>query len=106
MGTATAGEAAPAAGETSGATAADVVAEVAAFAELSGSSDGPNAASLDRLLDVDVTATAELGRTVLSIADVLKLNIGSVLELDRPLSEPVDVMVQGVALARRSGGRG
>lgn len=79
---------------------ADVEARVPDFAELRESAEGPGAAPLDRLLDVDVTVTAELGRAILSIGDVLKLNIGSVLELDRPVSEPVDLMVQGVRLAR------
>ncbi|HZU35177.1 MAG TPA: FliM/FliN family flagellar motor switch protein, partial [Gemmataceae bacterium] len=81
-------------------SASDVIAKVADFAELREAAEGAGAASLDRLLDVDVTVTAELGRAMLSIGDILKLNIGSVLELDRPVSEPVDLMVQGVRLAR------
>ena len=60
----------------------------------------PGLGTMDRLLDVSVTVTAELGRVTLSISDVLKLGIGSVLELDRAVSEPVDLMVQGVRLAR------
>jgi flagellar motor switch protein FliN/FliY len=52
------------------------------------------------LLDVTVTVTAELGRVSLTIGDLLKLNTGSVLELDRLVAEPVELMVQGVRLAR------
>src|SRR5437879_5438423 len=81
-------------------TQAEVVAQIAEFAELSPSSAGPQVSSLNSLLDVKVTVTVELGRTVLPIAEVLKLNVGSVVELDRLVSEPVDVMVQGVRLAR------
>jgi len=79
---------------------ADVVAKVADFAALTGTAGVASASSLDRLLDVAVTVTAELGRVTVSIGDILKLGVGSVLELDRPVSEPVDLMVQGVRLAR------
>ncbi|HZT83567.1 MAG TPA: flagellar motor switch protein FliN, partial [Gemmataceae bacterium] len=78
----------------------DVVARVADFAELTAAADGTAPAPLNRLLDVSVTVTAELGRVTLPIAEVLKLGVGSVVELDRPVSEPVDLMVQGVLLAR------
>ena len=55
---------------------------------------------LDSLLDVNVKVTVELGRATLSINEVLKLETGSVVELDRLIFEPVDLMVQGVRLAR------
>ncbi len=79
---------------------ADVLAKVADFAELRAAAANAGSGSLDRLLDVTVTATAELGRATMSIADVLNLGPESVLELDRPVSEPVDLVVQGVRLAR------
>src|SRR5947209_5255262 len=91
-------EPAPAAGPPG--RMSDVVAKVADFAALSAVAGGPLAASMDRLFDVTVTVTAELGRTTRSIGDILKLSLGSVLELDRSVSEPVDLMVQGVRLAR------
>lgn len=78
----------------------DVVARVAEFGEQSGSSTQGPSAPLDRLLDVTVTVTAELGRVTLPISAVLNLNVNSVLELNRAVSEPVDLMVQGVLLAR------
>lgn len=74
--------------------------QLADFPPLTSEVTAPGAASLDRLLDVNVTMTAELGRTTMQIGDVLKLGIGSVLELNRSVSEPVDLMVQGVRLAR------
>jgi flagellar motor switch protein FliN/FliY len=52
------------------------------------------------LLDVAVTMTAELGKIKLSIADVLRLGIGSVVQLDRLIGEPVELMVQGKCVAR------
>lgn len=78
----------------------DVVARVADFAELSAPTTPGSPAPLDRLLDVTVTVTAELGRVTLPISEVLNLNVHSVLELNRSVSEPVDLMVQGVLLAR------
>jgi flagellar motor switch protein FliN len=60
----------------------------------------PDLNSLDHLLDANVTVTAELGRVRRSIGEVLKVGVGAVIELDRLVSEPVDLLVQGVPLAR------
>jgi flagellar motor switch protein FliN/FliY len=80
---------------------ADVQVRTPEFAELRPTqSAGESNASLDRLFDVTVAVTAELGRATLTIADVLKLGVGSVVELNRPTSQPVDLVVQGVRLAR------
>lgn len=70
------------------------------FAELTPAVSVTGAATLDNLLDVTVTVTAELGRSTTSIGDLLKLSVGSVVELDRLISEPVELMAQGVRLAR------
>jgi flagellar motor switch protein FliN/FliY len=78
----------------------DVVARVAEFAEQSVTPPSAAQAPLDRLLDVTVTVTAELGRVTLPISAILNLNVNSVLELNRSVTEPVDLMVQGVLLAR------
>jgi len=78
----------------------DVVARVADFAELTPPAASGPPAPLDRLLDVTVGVTAELGRVTLPISAVLNLNVNSVLELNRSVAEPVDLMVQGVLLAR------
>ncbi len=85
---------------TEGGPAPDVVARVASFAELTGKGGEPGVGGLESLQDVSVTVAAELGRVTLTIGDVLKLGVGSVLELHRSISEPVDLMVQGVRLAR------
>ena len=80
--------------------APSVTARVADFPELE---PGPIAAavgSLDHLLDVSVCVTAELGRVTLPIADILKLGHGAVVGLDRAVSQPVDLLVQGVPFAR------
>src|SRR5690242_9778826 len=87
-------------GTAAGQGGSDVVARVAQFAELTGHPGEPGAGGLDALHEVTVTVAAELGRVTLTIGDVLKLGVGSVLELHRSINEPVDLMVQGVRLAR------
>ncbi|HEY0187076.1 MAG TPA: flagellar motor switch protein FliN [Cellulomonas sp.] len=57
-------------------------------------------ASLAVLYDVEMTLTAELGRTKLPVRQVLELTPGSVLELDRAAGSPADVMVNGRLIAR------
>lgn len=61
--------------------------------------DVSDAANLDLLLDVNLQVTVELGRTGLKFREVLNLAPGSVVELDRQTSEPVDILVNGSLLA-------
>jgi flagellar motor switch protein FliN/FliY len=56
-------------------------------------------ANLDLLMDVDMKLTVELGRSRLKFRDVLNLSAGSVVELAKLTSEPVDIMVNGALLA-------
>lgn len=78
----------------------EVVAHMAEFAELTPPATGSGTTSFDHLTNVPVRVTAELGRVTMPISDILKLGIGSVVELDRAVSEPVDLMIQGVPVAR------
>ena len=55
---------------------------------------------LRRFHDVSVEISVELGRVTLPIGELLRLGAGAVLELERALSEPVDIVAQGVRLAR------
>lgn len=55
--------------------------------------------NLDVLLDVPLSMSLEVGRSKLSIRDLLQLNQGSVVELDRGAGEPLDVMVNGTLVA-------
>ena len=59
----------------------------------------PDAGNLDLLLDVNLQIAVELGRARLKFRDVLNLAQGSVVELSRQSSEPVDIMVNGALLA-------
>ncbi len=55
--------------------------------------------NLGMLLGLDLRVTVELGRARLKIRDVLNLAAGSVVMLDRPTNEPVDILVNGALLA-------
>lgn len=57
------------------------------------------AGNLDLLLDVNLKISVELGRAQLKFRDVLNLSTGSVVELGRQTSEPVDILVNGALLA-------
>ena len=79
---------------------AEVTARLPDFAELTPQPVTTSLGTINQLLDVTVSVSAELGRVTLPIADILKLGIGSILQLDRTISDPVELMVQGVPLAR------
>lgn len=57
-------------------------------------------ASIDLLMDVPLRVTVELGRTRMSVRQVLELQAGSVVELDRMAGEAVDVLVNDRLMAR------
>jgi flagellar motor switch protein FliN/FliY len=63
---------------------------------------GPAApdASIQRFLDVSVTVTAELGRITMPIGQLLQLGEGSVVELNHPVTGPIDLVANGVRIAR------
>ncbi|PVV67123.1 flagellar motor switch protein FliN [Pseudomonas sp. HMWF011] len=58
--------------------------------------DGPN---LDVILDIPVSISMEVGSTEINIRNLLQLNQGSVIELDRLAGEPLDVLVNGTLIA-------
>lgn len=55
--------------------------------------------NLDVILDIPVTLSMEIGRTRLPIRNLLQLNQGSVVELERLAGEPMDVLVNGTLIA-------
>lgn len=55
--------------------------------------------NLDVILEIPVTLSMEIGRTDISIRNLLQLNQGSVIELDRLAGEPMDVLVNGTLVA-------
>ena len=66
--------------------------------KLQESADGSEV-DLDVVLDIPVNISLEIGRTQISIRNLLKLNQGSVVELDRLAGEPLDVNVNGTLVA-------
>ena len=58
------------------------------------------ASDLAPVFDVPVNISAVLGRTSLSVAQLLKLSQGSVLELDRKVGEAIDIYVNNRLVAR------
>jgi flagellar motor switch protein FliN/FliY len=63
--------------------------------------DDPSAdTDIGLLLEVPLSISVELGRTSLTIRELLALGQGSILQLDRHAGEPVDVLVNGKRLAR------
>jgi flagellar motor switch protein FliN/FliY len=56
-------------------------------------------ANLDVILDIPVTLSMEIGRTEIPIYNLLQLNQGSVVELDRLAGEPMDVLINGTLIA-------
>ena len=68
--------------------------------DFSGWQPSPSAdVNLEMVLDVPVTIAMEIGRARISIRNLLQLNQGSVVELDRLAGEPLDVLVNGTLIA-------
>jgi flagellar motor switch protein FliN/FliY len=59
----------------------------------------PENPDLDVILDIPVSISMEVGRTSITIRNLLQLNQGSVVELDRLAGEPLDVLVNGTLIA-------
>ncbi|MFB0979523.1 MAG: flagellar motor switch protein FliN [Alteromonadaceae bacterium] len=60
---------------------------------------GEEKRKLDAILDIPVTISMEVGRSHISIRNLLQLNQGSVVELDRVAGESLDVLVNGTLIA-------
>ena len=62
--------------------------------------DSPAANNLRVLENIDVKLTVEVGNTEIKIRDLLRLNEGSVVELDRLAGEPLDILANGTMIAK------
>jgi len=82
---------------TNGASA--TTAEAVQLDTLQAEANGNAEVNLDVILDVPVTMAMEVGRTRIPIRNLLQLNQGSVVELDRAAGEPLDVFVNGTLVA-------
>lgn len=72
----------------------------AEFQQLSEPAGKPEIRNIDLLMDVNLPVSIELGRTQMSITDILALGPGSVVELNKLVGEPVDLMVNYKMVAR------
>ena len=81
---------------------ADTTAARAAFDPLTADAEIGQGAdlNLDVILDVPVSLSLEVGRTRIPIRNLLQLNQGSVVELERGAGEPLDVYVNGTLIAQ------
>ena len=68
------------------------------FPDLKPGTKNGKKADLSRFHDVQVTVAAELGRTNIPIQDLLGLTEGSVFELNRSISSPIELVAQGIPL--------
>ena len=65
-----------------------------------GGSDRVSVDNLRVLENIDVKLTVEVGSTDIRIRDLLRLNEGSVVELDRLAGDPLDILANGTIIAR------
>ncbi len=72
----------------------------AAFQQLSQPAGSGEQRNIDLLMDVSLPVSIELGRTKMSIADILALGQGSVVELNKLAGEPVDLLVNQKVVAK------
>ena len=68
------------------------------FSEAEGQAQAPR--GFDMIMDIPVALTVELGRTKISIRNLLQLAHGSVVELDGLAGEPMDVLINGTLIAQ------
>ena len=61
---------------------------------------GDDSAGIDRLLDIPLEISVELGRVKMLVKDVVELGTGSIVEIEKAAGEPVDVLVNGRLVAR------
>ena len=90
--------------EATGGAAPAEQAEVEAFSEDASSQNKAPLSreerrKLDAIMDIPVTITMEVGHAKISIRNLLQLNQGSVIELERLAGEPLDVLVNGTLIA-------
>ena len=66
----------------------------------SASSSSTSSENLRVLENIDVQLSVEVGNTEIKIRDLLRLNEGSVIELDRLAGDPLDILVNGTMIAK------
>lgn len=77
-----------------------VAVQSAQLDELTGSETTGEALGMETLLGVPVRVTVQVGRTEMTLAELVKLAPGSLVTLDREAHEPADILVNGKVVAR------
>ncbi len=93
-------EAAPAQASQPQAAAAAASAGPVGSTSLAPAPNAPTPPSLDLLLDVEMPVSVSFGRTHLQLKEAIKLSTGSIIELNRTINEPVEVIVNNCVIAR------
>lgn len=62
--------------------------------------EAPRTKDLGLLSRVNVNVTVEVGQTQITLQDLIRLNEGTVVELDRIAGDPLDILVNGTTIAR------
>lgn len=70
------------------------------FRPLEQSGDKPGSRDLEMIMDIPVKLSVELGRTKITIKQLLELAQGSVIELDGLAGEPMDILINGYLIAQ------
>jgi flagellar motor switch protein FliN/FliY len=78
----------------------DIEATMPRFAVMDESRQMADDTSLNRFLDINIKVSAELGSVTIPIGELLELGEGSVVKLERSVSSPVDVIANGIRVAR------
>lgn len=78
----------------------EVKAQSVEFAEFKRKEEAPSQVNIDLIMDVNLPLVVELGRTKLSIQEILDLGVGSIVELDKLAGEPADLYINDVLFAR------
>ncbi|MHB9037022.1 MAG: flagellar motor switch protein FliN [Armatimonadota bacterium] len=81
-------------------SAPDPAIRAAAFAPMASVSDHGARNGVDLIMDVRLNVAVELGRSTLSVREILALGPGKVVELDKHAGEPVEVVINNKTVAR------
>ena len=75
-------------------------ADAAVFQQLGGGDVSGTLQDIDLIMDIPVKLTVELGRTRMTIKELLRLTQGSVVALDGLAGEPLDILINGYLIAQ------
>ena len=87
-------------GDGDGGGSMDIGGAMGGMAPVAGAPGGGIPPNIARLMDVNLSVTVELGRTKQTLEHVLNLGEQSLVELDKQVGDPIDVLVNGKIFAR------